>query len=563
MRRRDLLTGFGISTLALTPLRSALGAAVQQSTGVDLSATVTINGKQLEYRAASGQDLGDFQGQNFVQRCIRVMRPDSPLTIYFRPDRTSDRVEVIFELGRIWGAANRAAAHLGPYSVEIKRAGNIIASIDVPFHWWFSRWRWQSTPRPVVRAPQELMNARLIMPYSTEIARMAGAVNSTGVTYRRPMDIAGIMVDMGSTGERPEIGPTTEYQATYLTTLDPSALSASLAQAEAAGSIPIHIRDENTGAPVNFYQYPKISWYYIPQGNTWIKTNGDSRDGLKCPWRSSDAHDPALSYVPYLLTGDPYFLETLQFQGNQALGWTNYHRGSGLQVVDPGQTRGEAWSLRTIFQLAKVSPDAPPKWLLPRAYWKHVLDDNRTYFTRTYINQTARASTVFHAATKLSAIAGWQEDFLACMLGWGVLMGFDEWRPAFLWKLQATLARTNGKSGWPRQFCSPYYYLIAKDLHDPVTEASGISPDVWFKDWAEAWKVFRSDPNNKVAEPFTDDVSWQEGGMTPDYLIYTRGVLALAAALGVAEAKEPHQFVNGMTVRRNYMTYRWAIGRDG
>ncbi len=562
MRRRDILTGLGMSALALSSSRTLRAAAAQAAPGADLSATVTLGGRRFEYSARSGQDLGDFHGAGFVQRCIRVMRPDTALTVFFRPDSTSDRTEVVFELGRLWGAANKAAAHLGPYSVQISRGGNVIASIDVPFHWWFSRWRWQSAPRPVVKTPQELMNARLIMPYSSEMARMTGSVNSENISYKRPMDVAGIMVDMGSTGERPEIGPTTEYQATYLTTLDPAALSASLAQAEVAGSVPVHMRDENTGAPINFYHYPMANWYWQPKANPWIKTKADVQGGLQCPWRPEDAHDPALSYVPYLLTGDPYFLEELQFQGTQALGWTAYHRSSGLQVVDPGQTRGEAWSLRTIFQLARVSPDVPPKWLLPRSYWKHVLDDNRTYFTRTYINQTARSSTVFHAATKLSAIAPWQEDFLACMLGWGVLMGFEEWRPAFLWKLQATLARTNGKSGWPRQFCSPYYYLIGKDLQDPVTEPTGIPPNVWFKDWAEAWKVFRSSRDSNVVEPFSDDVSWQEGNMTPDYLVYTRGVLALAASLGVTEADEPYQFVNGMTIRRRYMTNRWAIGHS-
>src|SRR3974390_75186 len=218
MRRRELLTGLGAS--AFTFARSAHAANMQNAPGADLSAIVAINGRKFEFHATAGQDLGDFRGQSFIQRCIRVTRPDTPLTVFFRPDRTSDRVEVVFRLGRIWGAANRAALHIGAYRALIKRGDRVLAAVDVPQHWWFSRWRWQSSPRPVIRTPGELIDAKLIMPYSREIARIAGPLDTSNIVYRGPMDGAGIMPDMGSTGERPEIGPTTEYQAAYIMSED-------------------------------------------------------------------------------------------------------------------------------------------------------------------------------------------------------------------------------------------------------------------------------------------------------------------------------------------------------
>ena len=559
MRRRDLLTGLGLSAVALTSARSLRAAGVQASPDSDLSAVVTINGgKSLEYRAASGQDLGDFHGQNFVQRCIRVMRPDSPLTVFFRPDRTSDRVEVVFELGRIWGAANRAAADLGAYRAEIKRGNETLAAIDVPKHWWFSRWRWQSSPRPVIATPEQLIGAKLLPPYSRQVGKMASAIDVGVIAYRGPMDNAGVVEYAPMTGERPDIGPVTECQATYLTG-NAAALTAVLAQGEAAGSMPMHVRDEHTGAPVDFFQYPKISWYYVPQGDLWIKGPDsilDAKGVRTCPWSLSTSHDPALNYVPYLLTGDPYFLEELQFQGNQLLGITNYNRGR-LQVLIPGETRSFAWSIRTIFQLARVTPNVTPKWLKPRAYWKHILDDNHTFFTEIYVDSKARSSTVFHAATNLTSIAAWQEDFLAFVLGWGVWMGFAEWRPAYLWKLQATLARTNGKSGWPRQWCSPYYYQLGAKVPE-VDNPANAPPNVWFGNWSEAWSAYKTRPDNHVPAKFSDDINWQEP-ISGDYLIYTRGVLALATDLGVADAVEPFQFVDNMVRLKGYMTHRWAV----
>lgn len=534
-----------------------MAAIPAQSVDVNLSATVIVNGKPFEFRSRDGQDLGDFHGQNFVQRCIRVMRPDSPITVFFRPDRTSDRTEVVFELGRIWGAANKAAAHMpNGYQAVIKRGGETLATVDVPKHWWFSRWRWQSSPRPVIATPEQLIAAKLLPPYSTHVAKMAPPPKVSGIVYHGPMDNAGVMMAEGTTGERPDIGPVTEYQGAYLTG-DDDALVAVLAQAEASGSSPLHVRDERTGGPVDLLQYPKISWYWQTQGDQWVR-GPEALGGMQtCPWGLSPGHDPALNYVPYLLTGDPYFLEELQFQGTQALGNTNYNRGK-RQILIPGETRAFAWSLRTILQLARVTPNSVPVWLKPRAYWKHILDDNLAFFTENFVKSKSRSATVFHAATRIDEIEGWQEDFLAFVLGWGVWMGFNEWREAFVWKLQATLARSNGKSGWPRQWCSPYWYMISKKIPEDTVYAGTVPENVWFKDWAEAWDFVKKVPDTHAPASFTDDVSWQEP-ISGDYLVYTRGVLALATDLGVADAVEPFQFVDNMVRQKGYMTRRWAV----
>ena len=52
----------------------------------------------------------------------------------------------------MWGAPGTAAHMMDPYSVEILRGDQSIAKINVPYHWWWARWRWQSSsPRPLVR----------------------------------------------------------------------------------------------------------------------------------------------------------------------------------------------------------------------------------------------------------------------------------------------------------------------------------------------------------------------------------------------------------------------------
>lgn len=48
------------------------------------------------------------------------------------------------------------------------------------------------------------------------------------------------------------------------------------------------------------------------------------------------------------------------------------------------------------------------------------------------------------------------------------------------------------------------------------------------------------------------------GHKSSHYLLYTRGVLALATHLGVAEAREPYAFVDNMAKAKK-MDYKWAI----
>jgi hypothetical protein len=556
MRRRDVLKAIGAaagSAALLPPARAA----------DDLTVTITLDGKDLVFTQSAGQDLGDFKTPHFSQRCIRTDLPNVPLTVFFRPDRDGNRVEVVVELGRLWGKPNEAAKHLGAYRAVIRQGTRELASLKVPRHWWFARWRWQSSPRPIVRKPAELIEAKLLPPYAASAAAFAEpAEQSRPPTFDGPMDTGGLQTSIGSAGERLELGPLTEFQADYIINGRSAALDGLRAQAEASASIPRHMRDEKTHAPIDFFKYPDASWYDQPHGEPWIRGSDTIRDAegsVVCEWGMSTSHDPALNYVPFLMTEDPFLLEELQFQGNHALGYTSFHRSENdLQIVYPGETRSFAWSMRTMFQLAKVTPEATPKWLLPRSYWKRVVADNLTWLTKNYVENPSPACAVFAAGPRIDSVAAWQEDFVTFVLGWGVMMGFEEWRPAFRWKLRATLARTSGKSGWPRQWCTPYYLSLSKSEPESSMYAARSRNDIWLTSWKEAWERFRADKDNKVEEPFRDQVSWAQHN-APDFLMYTRGVLALATQLDVDEAREPFAFVDRMVQGERYMKHKWAV----
>jgi hypothetical protein len=627
-RRSVLISGLALGAAAKVGFfaRSTSGSPLPG--GTPLSVHITLDGNIYEFNETQGHDLGDYEGPGFVQRCIMIALPDLPLSVFMRPDRGSDRVEVVFELGRLWRGPPR---HLGPYEAEILRGGTSLARIEVPQHYWFSRWRWQSARRPVIAdvagliatgllpplavgdaaggppphavqspgkreatapapssPPQQTSKADNALPGSSAVAGslrrgLDGQIevvappptalrppssppsaspaaashpqNPPGPT--RPyliMGLAGITAYMPTTGERDEIGPVTEAQARWICTGSGEAFEQMLAQAEASGTVPWHMRDEKTGAPFDFNQYPKGGWYsdkpevsnpYVPQ--------------LKSPVTPDTAHQPALTYVPFVLTGDPYYLEALQLQMTWCIGsFPPEYRLAGKCILAYGQTRAYAWCLRDLMQLAKVTPASVPDWLMPRAYWERILESNRQWFEETYVQSPAPPYSIFRAATKYddndssdapplrgtTVFSPWMDEYLAFILGWTVMIGFPAWRDAFVWKAGSTVARANGKSGWQRAFATPYRICL---------RISSSSP--WPGTWKEAWnlnldlqKWSVSDPD-RFSEPNTA------------YLRLTRAVLALATRLGMPDAAECYSWADQViqTSHQRQNEYRWAV----
>ncbi len=284
-----------------------------------------------------------------------------------------------------------------------------------------------------------------------------------------------------------------------------------------------------------------------------------------CKWQLDNAHDPALYYIPYLLTRDPYYLEGLQYATNQCIG--QYKRTTNYLTPYAGTTRAYAWSLRNIFHAAKVTPVSVPAWLLPKSYFTSILAENHTWFSQRYtLNTTSPGTNFFHIATNLTAVAGWQDEFLAITLGWGKLLGFSDWDDDYLWKIQSTLARTNGTSGWPRQFCTPYYHAIASGLPTATTDPNAVPSGGWYANWGQAWESFKAYAPNagqfKSGDPntFTDGTHWQQSN-SDEYLLETRGSLAFASYLGVSGASACHAFVKSMALIEgvNQINHRWAL----
>ncbi len=506
----------GVGAVGVLGLKA--GVAVAQTAPLSLRAVINLAGKSYDFREENGQNLGDFVSGigGFTQRCIRSEIPNLPLTAYFRPDRSSDRVEVVFELGRIFSAS---PANLGAYTVTIFRGEQVLARVDVPAHYWFSRWRWQSTARPVVADVAKLIEQNLVPSYERSSAPKpigvslnlmplpngdyldvdilgqfslgnyanaaklvvsaeqyvalnsnvgSAATVSTSSNIYAAMGLAGVTPYMPNTGERSDIGLVTEPQAKFICTNDAASLDLLRAQAEAAGTMPWHMRDDTQTGPFDFRKYPNATWYYnSTAGSPHVKT-------VSTPVTLDSAHQPALAYVPYLLTGDPYHLEDLQFQAN----W-NWGALPAAYRPSVPQARAFAWSLRTLAQAVRVTPAATPPWLLPQSYWAAQLAATRDYFQADFVESVRPERALFRATANIETSRGegnapegtwvdpWQDEFVATVMGWMVSMGFTDWRTAFDWIIGGTVARTSAGSGWVRAHSTPYRMILRASKSAP------------------------------------------------------------------------------------------------
>ena len=539
-----------LTTLASTPCysrRAVLIGTAAAPFGVragesNLRAVIKMNGETFSFEASQADDLGAFTSPaGFIQSCGRATHPRIPLTVFFRPDEATDRVEVVFELGRLWSGRPQ---NLGAYGVEILRGQERLASIEVPRHFWFSRWRWQSAARPVTAKIASLQLDGLIPPLDRSVADFSARKLDPGKAERyQIMGLAGLMPNMSATGERPDIGLVTEHQARFLCTQATDALATLRAQAEAAGTIPWHQRDERTNAPVDLDLHAEMSWYggrNVGKPQIAVTETGIGIDS---------AHQPALAYVPYLLTGDPYHLEDLQFAAN-------FNRGSlpppyRLSIPQP---RAFAWSVRTLAQAATVTPERVPQWLLPAAYFRRDLERTRAWFEKEYVDNQDPLRRIFRATDNLSDardegdrapggtwVSPWQHEFIGAVFGWLVLMGFESWRKAFMWQLGGTLARTSGLSGWSRSYPSPYRLLVKSDK----SASTAVS-------WHEAWRLTSARANWQESNDFADG--------DPMSGIFARGALVLGVRLGVKEAEEPLQWLTAQLRRRHAVVpYKWRL----
>jgi len=533
----------------------------EPGTRVPLSVDVLMGGVTTTLNESNGVELDSYvdpEGK-FTQRCIKVTNSALPdFVMHVRPDLDGKREEVVFELGRVRSAASII---MSDFRVVIRQGETVLYDETIADQWYRSRWRWQSEPRPVRHTVAELMTAGYLPHYTETLATNTPASSVQSYT---PMGFAGITTTMGGTGERPDIGPMTEWQADYICT--GRNLETVLAQAEACNSFPWWYRDENTDAPIDTFVETKASSYNSSEPSPYLfndwRINPDNPDAI-VKIQCDTAHHPNLSYLPYLLCGDPYYLEGLHTIVNYnilAQPW------NGRMYDIYFAIRAHAWALRCAAEAVKVTPEVTPNWMLPKSYFVKHLNGNRDWMTATYLHPTganAPAWTLFCTteqsfgdndespqAPQGTYSQTYMEEFSAFIICWVVQLGFEDWRPIAEWKIKNTIARTDGKSGWVRAISTPY----RENLRPAKTEP-------WCASWKDSWDL----TNARYNFTYTDPNVLAIGGNDISYPTYTEGALAIAKSIGIAAAEPSHTWIHDQvnkliaTTTQRYRARKWCI----
>jgi len=377
----------------------------------------------------------------------------------------SARVDTVVENNFTYG---KTASNLR-YSATINTGEQQFDSGDIR-HFDHARWHkvlwWGSNPDLHVQQDTEYLQDtgaipeyEDIKPRESELRKLPGsfAIMTNGHQSAH----------MGRTGAQAAIGPLPRWTALYALNGDPRAFDYMMANDNAVGSYGFHYRDETTGLPVSIVDHPYITiadYSHAKRGNADYRKDLITACSNDCstPYAFDIAHHPSIGYVPYLVTGDYYYLEELQFAASYNELWSNpgyRNAGKGILRHAQSQVRGQAWALRTIAQAAFASPKGDPM----KAYFIQMMDNNIDEYTRYYMDQESKhplhvvddygaAVYTIHGNAR-TGIAPWQQDFFTWSVSNAADLGFRGYDKFAKWLLEFQVGRMVNWQKDPEGFC--------------------------------------------------------------------------------------------------------------
>ncbi|WP_163833883.1 RIFT barrel domain-containing protein [Spartinivicinus ruber] len=336
------------------------------------------------------------------------------------------------------------------YNVKLTSQGKTLFQQNAVEHYHHARWKRDvilkgNDPLHIVFNKNYLMNTKALPLYDPSIQIDEATISSLYQNYQAKsqlMNRGTVTSPMATTGGRIDIGPLPGWAAGYLISQDKRLKNVTLGNASQAGAWSIHYRDKQTGQIVRIDKKP----YAGLKGNPADFINretGKSEAFPKCdpctnPHQPDSAHQPAFAYLPYLFTGNYYDFEELMFWANyNLLNSHPWYRRKEQGIFRNLQVRAEAWSLRTLGQVAYISPDKSPV----KQYFQQVLDNNLSYLENIYINKAEsdregketlidnfgiRTGSYALVYNNKTGLAPWMDDFHTWSLGFLKELGFSK-----------------------------------------------------------------------------------------------------------------------------------------
>ena len=380
------------------------------------------------------------------------------ITARFYTDGDQIRVAFEYQKSSLWeGAPAR------DYTAAVILDGVEVARHEIVQQVPYTRWSWRLKEPAVIHERRELVAAGMLPPLGDGIR---GRQFGMGGTYE-PLGLAGFTPAMGMAGGRQDFGVVPSATGEYIATGNTDARRVMFDQADSLGSWPFVARDPDTGAALRFDGDLIDAVYGVASGSDqearkikYSLRKVTNRQGKIIDQKPDHAHLPSFSYVPWMLTGDPYYLEGLQFEMVWVVGRSqNVGVSEFPRVVHNEQMRSLGWAVRTTIQAALGVPDDVPSWLVPGSYYDWLSAGNAETWKKVYVDgdrsvirwgggqdvaafgqwsgSLERKDAAFQI--KNSSYRRWMIDFFTLSVAHGVLGGLDEWRPLLDWQMKAAV----------------------------------------------------------------------------------------------------------------------------
>ncbi len=342
-------------------------------------------------------------------------------------------------------------------------------------HYHHSKWRkvlWSgAVPKVHIKHDIDyLLRTKAVANYDkTAVAHdraLAGKYRKWRNSNHDPMGISIVRPTMGVAGGRPDIGPLPGWATTYLLSQDKRAKEIMLSIGDLSGSYPIHYKDKNTDKPVSIRTYPNVSLYFRSKrtgNNPLPRCGGD----CKVPFKFESAHQPSFVFLPYLVTGDQYYIEELQYWANvNHLLLPDMFRDNEKGLFHRSQIRGMAWSMRTLAQAAAFTPDSDTTL---KTYFTTLLENNRANFETLLVgdrNNKLGVNPLGYGIpyNKFRGVSVWMDGFFTWAMAYMVDLDFIKFKPLFKFKAQLPInMMTDPKACWIH---ASLYFLNVRDLAD-------------------------------------------------------------------------------------------------
>lgn len=502
------------------------------------------------------------------------------------------RVEFVVENTKIFTAGSKFT-----YDVNLELNGKSVYSQANLTHLSHSRWHnlawWDSARAPSVHLKHNtayLIASKAVSNYDQSVvpreSNLVEAAQQLTSANTGPMKIGPLVADMGTAGGRADLGPLPGFSVMYLLSMDKRAKDAMMSAADGSGTWSIHFRDDKTDYPVRtdneankrISTHPNLNHLGpLPVPRC---VNGDWNI-CSSPYSPDTAHQPSLAYLPYLVTGDYYYLEELHFwAASNPLGTDPGNSGLGAGLVRWQQLRGQAWSMRTLGHAAYITPDSHSM----KSYFTKQLDNNLDFYNTTYVkgnpNQLGAYDGSGDGSFPVTASATWQDDFFTWSMGYLAELGFSKAEPILQWKAKYPVGRMTAP-GYCWTDGAPYFLNFRDNMDSPLYTSFA---QLYAANYAE--NNIKDDDGRIVTHPsglkYADQacgsqaqadwrtaatrVGWVKGQMTGyasspvGYPANMQPALAVAATSGIPNAARAWEVFAARAAKPDYsVSPMWAI----